>query len=130
MTKVMSIQEVREAVLNGDFNIPYMSRPKKLRETHVVDENKSVKWNREEIARIDAENKEKYKTYQEEFAAMEHKMVEAIVAAYANEYSMSIARVQKVYYHAYSEGHSCGMYEVFNEMDYTMDMVSDILETE
>lgn len=130
MKNIMSINEVREAVLNDEFTIPYMSRPAKLKETHVVDEDKSVKWNREEIVRLNAENKEKYEAYEKEHYAMGGKMVEAIVAAYASEYTnMSLSQIRKVYSHAYSEGHSGGMYEVFNEMNSMMELVSDILKS-
>lgn len=127
MTKIMSVEEIKNAVRNDAFKVQYMKRISMLKETHVIDENKSVKWNREEVARVNAEAIAKYAEYQKTVNAMESKMTEEIIKAYANEYGMSIKRVEKIYSHAYSEGHSGGMYEVFNELDTMMDLFEEVL---
>ena len=54
MTNTMTIFELREAILNDTFKVEYMSRPKYVKEGFVFNEDKSVKWNREEVERVNA----------------------------------------------------------------------------
>mgnify|MGYP003523047451 CR=1 FL=1 len=122
MTNTMTMDELRDAVLHDDFNVKYKARPKYVKEGFVFDENKSVKWNRNEVSRVNAEMKENYEAYKVEVEKMRAKEHNAIIQTFASEYNVSNEKVEAAYNYAYSESHSSGMYDVLITLEEVMDL--------
>lgn len=59
---------------------------KMLLSTHVIDENKSVKWNREEVERLNEETKTELRKYQEECRNTYNNILDEIFTYYKEEY--------------------------------------------
>ena len=57
-----------------------------LLSTHVVDENKSVKWNREEVERLNEENRSELRKSQEECRNTYNNILDEIFTYYKEEY--------------------------------------------
>ena len=122
MTNTMTIFELREAILNDTFKVEYMSRPKYVKEGFVFNEDKSVKWNREEVERVNAHLKAEYDAYKNAVNEAENAERLAIIKTFASEYDGSEAKVEAAYSYAYSESHSSGMYDVIITLEEVMDL--------
>ena len=122
MTKAMTIFEVRESILNRTFKVGYMARPKYLKEDFVFNEDKSVKWNREEVERVNKSLKEDYEEYKKNVSDAEDSERKAIIKAFSNEYDISESKVETAYNHAYSESQSSGIYDVTITLESVMDL--------
>lgn len=122
----MTLNELREAIQNDDFKVEYMSRPKYVKEGFVFNEDKSVKWNRDEVERVNAELKEKYDAYRKTVAEAEDAERNAIIETFASEYNVSEAKVGAAYNYAYSESHSSGMYAVICTLEELMDLYAEM----
>lgn len=89
----------------------------KPRTGDVIDEDKSVKWNREEVIRLQ-------NTYEEEVKALNTAKNKRRDDLYKELYKVirrevkgiTINDAQQIFQYAYSEGHSYGYNEVFNKL--------------
>lgn len=93
-----------------------------------IDEEKSVRWNKEEVVRqqetYDAEvkrlNQEKNKRRDSLYSEL-YKVIKSEVKG------ISIGDAKSIFGRAYEEGHSYGYAQVFSELDDLMSFVSDIV---
>lgn len=126
--KVTSLGELNEAMRQDLYNQIEYVRPKYLNENTVIDEDKSVKWNREEVVRLNKEMKIKVDNNRQQRIDMENKQRDDIIRAYANYSGYNEDKVGTIYNYAYSESHSSGMYEVIQTLDSLIDLFQDIDE--
>lgn len=99
---------------------------------HVFDENKSVKWNREQVEkanqRYDAEvarlNAEKNKRMNAAYNAIYARIQEDV------GHGLSLYSAQAIWGYAEDRGHSYGFYATIAYLDDLMDLVSRILKKE
>lgn len=105
-------------------NLPRYSKKHKVKENHVFDEDKSVKWNREEVVRynqaIDEENKAlleaRYKAHED--------AVQGILNYLKQEHQhVSEERIKKIYYWAWEKE-----YDREHRIDIVIDMVEEVLD--
>lgn len=104
---------------------PNWTRP---RENEVIDEDKSVKWNREEVIRL----RDKYDTEVKELNAIKNKRRDEL---YKETYKVirhdvkgiTIEDAKEIFDYAYREWHSYGYVEVFNHMEELVELISDIV---
>lgn len=125
--KVTNIEELNEAIRLDIYNVEYI-KESYLNESTVIDEDKSVKWNREEVARLNEEMKVKVQNNRQLRRDMENKQREDIIRAYANESGYSENKVALIYVYAYNESHSSGMYEVIQTLDSLIDLFQEVDE--
>lgn len=123
----MNVQELHEAMRNGYYDTVYV-RPKFLREDTVIDEEKSVRWNREEVERRNKEMKERVEENRRQRREKERQQYDDIIRVYANDSGLSEEQIGKIYNYAYSQYHSSGMLEVIIEMDDLIDLVVDVMK--
>lgn len=92
----------------------------------VIDENKSVKWNREEIEkRMDARTKEKKRLrtlYNEVNNLYENTMIKAL----AKEYKIRKEEANIIWEKAYEDNHPFGMTSVYNEFCELTEMYEEL----
>lgn len=96
--------------------------------TDVLDENKSVKWNREEIERS-------RKTYESKVVELnKHKnlvinaLEDAVVKVLAKDNHVSLDESRKIWNYAYAEKHSDGIVFVVSYCKELSDLYDDLLE--
>lgn len=98
------------------------------RTTDIIDEDESVKWNKEEVQRLRrafenrAEELTRYKNLIS--SAFEGRIIEIL----ASDNSISVEESQKIWNYAYSEGHSCGIRNVISCYEEFVSVYDDLLE--
>ena len=97
--KQMTFQEIVNRYLNGQYDLPVKIgyKPEQLDPNTVIDEDKSVKWNREEVARINAEKRiefDKMKS-RKQFLAAQYKG--NLAAAAKDECNINQAQADAIY---------------------------------
>lgn len=123
----MDISEIRERYNSGYYNCK-MEIPTKVKESHVFDENLSVKRNREMIAEHNqkVEDMKKEKMYRQ--ANLYRQLTDDIVTYIVDSYDMSEAQARIVERYVYNAHHSF-MNDYFIFIDEIACMVEDVLKT-
>ena len=85
----------------------------KYKEGTVLDENKSVKWNREQVAEAKRKRDEEVSRLQRVRNNTINEAEREIIAAIAEDVGISDDKARFIYQKAWSDGHSAGIYEVF-----------------
>ena len=95
----------------------------------VIDEDKSVKWNREEVARLQAAYDEEVKRLNTEKNKWRDELYDELYVAIQNEVGggISVNDASAIFWKAYERGHSAGYSEVFGYLNDLMDFVGDIV---
>lgn len=119
---------VFERISKGIYDVKY-SKPKRLLEdTDFIDENKSVKWNKEQI---DLEN-EKIRLHNEAIKEAKkegpREFESDLKAALMNEHGLNADQASKVYRKAYEDGHSAGEMEILWEAQELGELAEAILK--
>jgi hypothetical protein len=98
----------------------------KLKEGTVIDENKTVKWNKEEVNRINALREEEIKKLNTAKNLERDKLEDEIVKKLAEEGNISYAKAKKIYGYAYSQDHSWGLSAVLDTAHELMDFFLEV----
>lgn len=107
-------------------------RESRLKEETILDEEQSVRWNREEVARINEEIDERIKN-DRHWHSLEDNAMTAIIKASANDWYMeefSQKTIDTIFAKAWDDGHSYGYNEVYNNFRELMDMFVDACKAE
>lgn len=103
---------------------------KKLPKDFVTDEDKSVKWNREQVEKNN-------KDYQDEVARLNTEKNKARTNIYKDIYAkiqeevghnINEAAARKIWDYAYGKGHSYGIQEIMIYLDDIMELIKDVLK--
>lgn len=109
---------------------------KKPKTGDIIDENKSVKWNREEVERLqkaydievkklnDSKNKLRNEIYQDIYS----EICETINFRVPESKKITIEKARLIFNKAYADEHSSGFYSVFNEIEELIDLFIKVLE--
>ena len=101
-----------ERISTGVYDVKH-SKPKTLlKDTDIIDESKSVKWNREQIEKENNKIKLHNETIKETKKKGPLKFEDDVKAAIMNEHDLNATQVGEVYWRAYESGHSYGLKEV------------------
>lgn len=98
----------------------------KLKEGTVIDENKSVKWNREEVKRINALRDDELKKLNTAKNLERDKLEDEIVKKLADEGKITYTKAKKIYSYVYSQDHSWGLGAVINTAHDLMDFFLEV----
>lgn len=103
----------------------------------VIDEDKSVRWNNEEIERRNAAFKKEASRLQTVKSHEYNKVINAIVDIVTNELitsglfkneAIAKEKAYKIYNKAYDESHSYGIYDVLVKIDDYIDFITEIMK--
>ena len=120
----LSYDSVFKRISKGVYDVKY-SRPKRLlEETDFIDENKSVKWNKEQIAL----KNEKIKLHKEAKKEGPRKFEDDLKEAIMNEHGLNADQASKVYRKAYEDGHSAGAMEILWEAQELGELTEAVLK--
>lgn len=109
-------------------NMPCKPPLPKPRTGDVIDEDKSVKWNREEVIRLQnvydeevkklntAKNKRRDDLYRELYKVIRHEVK-----------GITVNDAQQIFQYVYSKSHAYGYEEVFNKLDDIIVLISNIV---
>ena len=124
----LSYDSVFKQISKGVYDVKY-SRPKRLlEETDFIDENKSVKWNREQIALENDKIRLHNEAIKEAKRKGPRKFEDDLKEALMNEHGLNADQASKVYRKACEAGHSAGSYFFVGEAQELGELAEVILE--
>jgi len=102
---------------------------KKVPANHIFDEDKSVKWNREQVERNNAEYQNEVKRLNTEKNKRRDSILTDIYTAIQNEvgHGISLEKAKSLWDYAYEQGHSYGIHDVMCNLYEIMDLASTLL---
>ena len=101
---------------------------KKPKTDDVIDEDKSVKWNREEVERLQKAYDEEVKILNTEKNKCRDDLYKELYKVIRKEVvGITLNDAQQIFNYAYSEGHSYGYNEVFNTLDELIHLIGGII---
>lgn len=97
----------------------FSCRPKnpKYKVGHVINENKSVKWNREEVERLNKKHEDEVKELNRQKNLLHTNLVNSIKEYIISETNVSKERAEKIYNYLYQEYCSYGLKESLTHLD-------------
>lgn len=117
-------------ILNDAWSLPSIPKTRPLKDGTVIDEDKSVKWNREKVeASKLAYNEELMKLRRAKHKAIraaEAEIMEYIKDSLDKDYPEEKLRI--IYNRAYDTGHSSGAYSIMDEIDDLTDFINEMNE--
>lgn len=121
----MNIEEIRNKYNNGDYTYK-VELPEKVNESHIFDENLSVKQNREMViehnANVSKIRQDYIRKNTELFTEMRTDVIKYIMCEYGFAENVS----KTIESHVYIEEHSC-MSDYFSSIDTYCEFVEDII---
>lgn len=113
------------------FNSEYSCKPDpdkfpKYKEGDIIDEDMSVKWNREEVARRIIARNEEVTRLNTEKNFIDLLFIKAIKTVLGKKYNNTIKETEIIWGHAYDKEHSGGIASVISEFDDLADMYEDL----
>lgn len=124
----LNYNSVIELISKGTYDVKYLRPKRLLKDTDFIDENKSVKWNKEQIA---LEN-EKIRLHNEAIKEAKkkgpRKFEDDLKKAIMNEHGLNADQASKVYRKAYEDGHSVGEMEILWEAQELGEFAEEILK--
>ncbi len=95
----MTFQNIVHKYLDGKYDPPEKIgfRAEQLDPTTVIDEDKSVKWNREEVARVNTEKKAKYEAMKTLKESLFQQYKQDLYAAAKDECNIHYAQAEAIY---------------------------------
>lgn len=119
-----------------DFYKEESSNRKEKREnywnsTHIIDENQSIVWNKEQIIKHNREVEEKFKKNCASLFKKERNLQFKTFEYFRDEYSsikLNKEMFEIVWAKSYDRGHSEGIYRIFDTIEEYLDFFSDMIE--
>lgn len=112
--------EIIEKIRNNEYQSKeaYPER-RGYREDHVFDENKSVKWNKEEVVRQNEKIKAQMDAYNKSKSEAQQEFKNDVESYILNNHNIKDNKdiAEEIYNKAYSDGHSGGLHEILNYAD-------------
>lgn len=101
---------------------------KKPKNNDVIDENKSVIWNREEIQKLQKEYDDEVKRLNTQKNKKRDSLYEEVYEYIVKNISgITIDGAKKIFDYAYQEGHATGFHDVFCILEELINLFDDVL---
>lgn len=130
----MNINDIKNKSALGEYEckIPFPHKIKKMKEGTVIDEEKSVRWNKEEVVRLNVEadktNKISMKEHNDENSRVYDLLNCDIVKATKEEYpKLNIEQIQKII-NFINEEHGDGIMNCIDELCSHCELYLDLLK--
>ena len=123
----MTLSDIKTAVKNDVYMVK-VDRLAKLpfyTNSHVFDENKSVKWNADKVKAENQRIREAKQAVQEKRMQKKQQFLDDIASAVQTEHDFTVNQSKIVAAQAWEEGHSNGLYEVIAQAQ----IIADFCET-
>ena len=123
----MTLSDIKTAVENDVYMVK-VDRLAKLpfyADSHVFDEDKSVKWNADKVKAENQRIREAKQAVQEKRMQKKQQFLDDIASAVQTEHDFTVNQSKIVAAQAWEEGHSNGLYEVIAQAQ----IIADFCET-
>ena len=119
-----TIHDVVYLVETGAYEVKVQTF-KALPENFIIDENKSVKWNRYEVENLNSENKAKTIANINLQKKMKNEILEDLAIALSLEHNFTNAQSDTIVLKAWLEGHSTGIRGVVHIIEDLVNFISE-----
>lgn len=127
----LSYQDIYDALGEGYYSSnAQMPKFERYAENHIFNEKKSVKWNREEVARRNQAYKDALNAYYAIQNEKDKEFQEDLILAIMNDTNFPRTKAEMIFNKAYDRGHSAGYYEVISYAMEIADFVYDFIRKE
>lgn len=123
--EIKNREDLFKAIKEGTYDVRVIPA-KTVAANSVIDEDKSVRWNREEVEK--ANEAEKFRVREEKAirSNMIDKLTEDIVRVVSNESGLSEKKVEVVYIYAMNETSSSSIWETIDTLDELVDLINEV----
>lgn len=126
-----TVKDLKKSYENGEYDEFSVNREKRFRLTHVVDENKSVKWNREKVAQLNKEIDERNKM-QPKFSQgeLDDKFKKDLIEAFVNKTGLNEKQVEEIYHKVYGGYSFINKWQIILDVEDLADLVVAVKKLE
>lgn len=125
--EVTSYEDIVRLHKEGVFTAEYVP-VSRYRENHVFDEDKSVKWNKEEAIRQNEANEVTVKEYHKKKDFLYNEMKELFIKVTMSDYNLTHEQARLIYERAWRDGHSEGVSNVAYHLEELADLFVTVME--
>lgn len=127
MKDKIDFEQVLQMTRNGEFEnkVPYPNTSF-LKEGDVFDEEKSVRWNKEQVTIYNDGIKNQRKEYKRGETEAHKLFTNSLISAIMNDTGLSLEKAEIIYEKAYSDGHSGGYEDIISYAVELCDLLSKI----
>lgn len=122
--EIKNREDLFKAIKEGTYDVRVIPA-KTVAANSVIDEDKSVRWNREEVEKANASEKLRVREEKALRSKMDDKLADDIVKVISDESGLSEDKVTLIFDHAYSETRGESIFETISTLD---DLVSLFIE--
>ena len=125
----MTYENVMRNLNDGkyDTTVPYPPSSERFAQDHIFDEEKSVKWNREEVVRRNAIYEANKKAHYQDGYEKEKLFKKDLIQAIVDENDFDEKGASIIYSKAYADGHAYGYNEVIIKAETLADFVNEVM---
>lgn len=122
-----TVKDLKKSYENGDYDEYSAGKEKRLMPNKVIDENKSVKWNREKVEQlnkeIDERNKMRQKFSQKE---LDDKFEKDLIEAFVNKTGLNEKQIKEIYYKVYGEYSFINKWQIILDVEELSEFVVEL----
>lgn len=122
-----TVKDLKKSYENGDYDEYSAGKEKRLMPNKVIDENKSVKWNREKVEQlnkeIDERNKMRQKFSQKE---LDDKFEKDLIEAFVNKTGLNEKQIKEIYYKVYGECSFINKWQIILDVEELSEFVVEL----
>lgn len=100
----------------------------RLKPDTVIDENKSVKWNREEVQRQNDLYEQEVKDLNTKKNKFRDSLYDEVIEKIADETDLPKDKVESIWFYAYGKSHHYGIHSVVDTVRELIDLFNDVLK--
>jgi DNA replicative helicase MCM subunit Mcm2 (Cdc46/Mcm family) len=126
---VKSWDEIKEKWANYEKFSCQPANYKKMKEGTIIDEEMSVRWNKEQVAKNNEGYNKELVEKQKEKNKLRDDVLQDIYAKIVDEvgYNLTNEKARAIWDKAYADGHSCGFSEILIYLDEYIDLAITLL---
>ena len=128
---VLDITGMKQTIYNGKYENK-LKRPLKtdnMKDGYITDENKSVKWNKEQVELANQEYKNKLKKYKDEAYRLEKLFKTDTIDYIMNFYEYNNSAAELIFNTAYERSAHYGYTQILDEVQDIIDFLEKIKDT-
>lgn len=124
----ITMKELNEKITSKYYDGPELLKTKLLKENAIIDEDKSVKWNREEVVRRNKGIKKEIQDNKNARNAANEQFNQDIISVYAKEYDMKQSQVSLIYSYVLQQSCSHDVQEILDTLEDLLSLIDQVNE--
>lgn len=125
---VLDITGMKQTIYSGKYEnkLKFPSKTDNMKDDYITDENKSVKWNKEQVELARQEYNNKLKEYRDETCKLERLFETDTIDYIMNFYGYSKGVAEFIFNTAYERSHHYGYTSILDEVQAIIDFLEEL----